>query len=85
MASSGNQTTSNRDRKPASAARGGRAASAARGRRPASAARGRRRAASGGPVDLPSEREGAGDGRLRLTGPSRRLNGKRVKVRALHT
>ena len=35
------------------------------GRKLASAGRGRKQAASGGPVDLPSEREGAGDGRWR--------------------
>ena len=50
----GNQPTSNRDRKTPTSNRGGKLASVARGGK---------RAASGGPVDLPSEREGAGDGR----------------------
>ena len=50
----GNQPTSNRGRKPATSTRGG---------KPASTARGGKQPASWGPVDLPSEREGAGDGR----------------------
>ena len=49
-----NQPASNRGRKTPTSNRGG---------KPASTARGKKRAASGGPVDLPSEREGAGDGR----------------------
>ena len=49
-----NQPTSNRGRKPPTSTRG---------RKPASAARGRKRTASGDLVDLPSEREGACDGR----------------------
>ena len=48
-----NQPTSNR---------GGKTPTSNRGRKLASVARGRKRAASGGLVDLPSEREGAGDG-----------------------
>ena len=49
-----NQPTSDRAKKPATSNRGGKLASVGRGRK---------RAASGGSVDLPSEREGAGDGR----------------------
>ena len=48
-----NQPTSNRGRKTPTSNRGGKLASVARGRK---------RAVSGGPVDLPLEREGAGDG-----------------------
>ena len=60
----GNQTSSNRGRKTTTSTRDGKPASAARGGKPASAARGQKRTASGGPVDLPSGREGAGDSRL---------------------
>ena len=49
-----NQPTSNQGRKTPTSNRGG---------KPASVARGGKRAASGGPLDLPLEREGAGDGR----------------------
>ena len=48
-----NQPTSNR---------GGKTPTSNRGGKPASVARGRKQAVSGDPVDLPSEREGAGDG-----------------------
>ena len=48
-----NQPTSSRGRKTPTSSRG---------ERQASVARGQKRAASGGPVDLPSEREGAGNG-----------------------
>ena len=49
----GNTATSNR---------GGKSSTSTRGRKSASAARGGNQTASGGPVDLPSERAGAGDG-----------------------
>ena len=48
-----NQSTSDRGRNPPTSNRG---------RKPASAGRGGKRATSGGSVDLPSEREGAGNG-----------------------
>ena len=48
-----NQPTSSRGRKTTTSTRGGKLASAARGGK---------RTASGGPADLPLEREGAGDG-----------------------
>ena len=51
----GNQPTSNQGRKPPTFNRGG---------KPAYTARGGKRTASGGPVDLPSEREGAGNGQM---------------------
>ena len=50
----GNQPTSNQGR---------RTPTSNRGRKPAFTARGGKRAVSGGPADLPTEREGAGDGR----------------------
>ena len=50
-----NQPTSDRAGNPATSNRGGKSASVGRGRK---------RATSGGSVDLPLEREGAGDGRL---------------------
>ena len=49
----GNTATSNRGGKPSTSTRGGKLASTARGRN---------QTASGGPIDLPSERAGAGDG-----------------------
>ena len=49
----GNQPTSSQ---------GGKAPSSNRGGKPASTARGGKRTASGGPADVPSEREGAGGG-----------------------
>ena len=49
----GNQPISNQ---------GGKTPTSNRGRKPSSVARGGKQAASGGPVDLPSEREGAGNG-----------------------
>ena len=42
--------------------RGGKTTTSTRGGKPASVARGRKRTASGGPTNLPSEREGAGGG-----------------------
>ena len=50
----GSQPTSDQGRKTPTSNRGG---------KPASAGRGGKQATSGGPVDLPSEREGVGDGR----------------------
>ena len=42
--------------------RGGKSGTSTRGGKSASAARGGNQTASGGPIDLPSERAGAGDG-----------------------
>ena len=57
-----NQPPSNQGRKTTTSTRGGKPASTARGGKLASAARGGKQTASGGPADLASEREGAGDG-----------------------
>ena len=65
------KSTSNQGGKTSTSSQGGKTSTLSQGRktstpnqggRPASAGRGGKQATSGGPVDLPSEREGAGDG-----------------------
>ena len=66
----GSQQTSNRGGKKSTLNQGGKMSTSSQGRKPstsnqggklASTGRGRKQATSGGPIDLPSEREGAGD------------------------
>ena len=58
---SGNRP-SNRGGSTATSSRGRKSSTSTRGGKLASAARGRNQTASGGPINLPSERAGAGDG-----------------------
>ena len=58
----GSQPTSDRGRKTSTLNQGGKTSTSNQGWKPAFAGRGGKQAASGGLVDLPSEREGAGDG-----------------------
>ena len=64
------------DRSQPTSDRGGNPPTSNRGRKPASVDRGRKRATSEGPVDLPSEREGAGDGRTWYERSIRRTRGE---------
>ena len=59
------KSTSNQGRKTSTLSQGGKTSTSNQGRKPASAGRGGKQATSGGPVDLPSEREGTGDGAWR--------------------
>ena len=58
----GNQPTSDWGRKMSTSNQGGKTSTSNQGRKLASAGRGGKQATSGGPVDLPSEREGVGNG-----------------------
>ena len=55
-------STSNQGRKTSTSNQGGKTSTSSQGGKPASTGRGGEQATSGGPVDLPSEREGAGNG-----------------------
>ena len=61
----GKTSTSNQGGKTSTSNQGGRTSTSSQGSKLASAGRGGEQATSGGPVDLPSEREGAGDGAWR--------------------
>ena len=61
----GSQPTSDQGGKKSTSNQGGKTSTSSQGRKPASAGRGGKQATSGGPVDLPSEREGVGDGAWR--------------------
>ena len=58
----GKTSTSNQGGKTSTSNQGGKTSTSSQGSKPASAGRGEKQTASGGPVDLPLEREGAGDG-----------------------
>ena len=58
----GKKSTSNQGGKTSTSKQGGKTSTSSQGSKPASAGRGEKQAASGGPVDPPPEREGAGDG-----------------------
>ena len=58
----GGNRPSNRGSSTATSSRGRKSSTSTRGGKSASAARGGNQTASGGPIDLPSERAGAGDG-----------------------
>ena len=58
----GKTSTSNQGGKTSTSNQGGKASTSSQGSKPASTGRSGKQATSGGPVDLPSEREGAGDG-----------------------
>ena len=55
-------STSNQGRKTSTSNQGGKTSTSNQGGKQASTGRGEKQTASGGPVDLPPEREGAGDG-----------------------
>ena len=56
------RSTSNQGKKTSTSNQGGKKSTSTQGRKPASTGRGKKQTASGGPVDLSSEREGVGDG-----------------------
>ena len=58
----GKKSTSNQGGKTSTSNQGGKTSTSSQGGKPASAGRGEKQTASGGPVDPPLEREGAGDG-----------------------
>ena len=58
----GSQPTSDQGGKKSTLNQGGKTSTSSQGSKPASAGRDKKQTTSGGPVDLPLEREGAGDG-----------------------
>ena len=58
----GKTSTSNQGGKASTSNQGGKTSTSSQGSKSASAGRGEKQTASGGPVELPSEREGAGNG-----------------------
>ena len=69
----------------ATSSRGRKSSNSTRGGKSASFARGSNQAASGGPIDLPPDRAGTGDGQSWFDLSIQEAHRRRAEVRALHT